>query len=152
MADLRRIAGEAGLANPRTFIASGNLLFHSDLPDEEVRHLLEIRLTANVGKPVTLTIRTGQELAALAAANPFADEPGNRVFVTFLEADPSPDAIAQARHRTDEQIAPAPRGLYIHYPQGAGQTRLVIPAAKDGTARNMNTVAKLAELAGQPDA
>jgi len=28
-----------------------------------------------------------------------------------------------------------------------GQTKLKIPAAKDGTARNMNTVAKLVEMA-----
>lgn len=148
MADLRRIAAEAGLANSRTYIASGNLLFDSSLPDGDVKQLLETRLAAHTGKAVTLTIRTGAELAALAAANPFADAPGNRVFVTFLDDEPPPDAIEQARHRTDERIAAGRRSFYIHYPAGAGQSRLVIPAAKAGTARNMNTVAKLAELAG----
>jgi len=147
MADLRRIAAELGFANPRTYIASGNLLFDSDLRDAEIKQLLETRLAAHVGKPIWLTLRTGQELAALAVANPFPDAPGNRVYVTLLDSDPAPDAIAQARHHADEQIAPGPRALYIHYPTGLGQSRLVIPAAKAGTARNMNTVAKLAGLA-----
>jgi uncharacterized protein (DUF1697 family) len=31
-----------------------------------------------------------------------------------------------------------------------GRSRLRIPAAKDGTARNLNTVARLAELAAKP--
>lgn len=68
MTDLRRIAAELGLANPRTYIASGNLLFESDLPDAEVKRLLETRLTEHTAKPVTLTLRTAEELAA--AANP----------------------------------------------------------------------------------
>jgi uncharacterized protein (DUF1697 family) len=149
MTDLRRIAAEAGLANPRTYIASGNLLFDSDKPDSEAKNLLETRLTTHVGKPIWLTLRTGQELAAIAAAEPFPEAPGNRLFVTFLDSDPPPGAIDEARNRTDEQIALAPRAIIVHYPPGLGQSRLIIPSAKTGTTRNMNTVAKLAELAGQ---
>jgi uncharacterized protein (DUF1697 family) len=48
----------------------------------------------------------------------------------------------------DEQIALGRREIYVHYPRGQGTSRLIIPAAKAGTARNMNTVMKLAELAG----
>jgi uncharacterized protein (DUF1697 family) len=39
------------------------------------------------------------------------------------------------------------REIYIHYPDGIGRSRLRILAADDGTARNMNTVAKLAAMA-----
>jgi uncharacterized protein (DUF1697 family) len=45
--------------------------------------------------------------------------------------------------------APATREIYVHYGEGIGKSKLRIPAAKAGTARNMNTVAKLAELAAQ---
>jgi uncharacterized protein (DUF1697 family) len=41
------------------------------------------------------------------------------------------------------------REIFIHYPDGMGRSRLRIPAAKAGTARNMNTVARLAELAAR---
>jgi uncharacterized protein (DUF1697 family) len=147
MSDLRRIAAELGLANPRTYIASGNLLFDGDLPDAEVKRLLQTRLTEHTGKPVTLTLRTAEELAAVAAANPFAQAPGNRVYATFLDAAPSSDALTNPKHRTVEEIALGTREIYVHYPEGMGTSRLVVAAASTGTARNMNTVAKLAELA-----
>jgi uncharacterized protein (DUF1697 family) len=37
----------------------------------------------------------------------------------------------------------------VHFPSGQGRSKLRIPAAKTGTARNMNTVAKLAEMAAK---
>ena len=40
--------------------------------------------------------------------------------------------------------------IVVHYPSGMGRSKLKIPAAKTGTARNMNTVAKLAEMASKP--
>jgi uncharacterized protein (DUF1697 family) len=147
MSDLRRVAAELGLANPRTYIASGNLLFDGDRPDAEVKPLLETRLTEHTGKPVTLTLRTAEELAAAAAANPFPNASGNRVYATFLDEPPPASALTNHKHRTVEEIALGPREIYVHYPEGMGRSRLVIPAASTGTARNMNTVAKLAELA-----
>jgi uncharacterized protein (DUF1697 family) len=41
------------------------------------------------------------------------------------------------------------REIYVHYGDGMGSSKLRIPAAKTGTARNMNTIAKLAEMAGR---
>ena len=41
------------------------------------------------------------------------------------------------------------REIYIHYGEGMAKSKLVIPAAKTGTARNMNTVAVLARMAGE---
>jgi uncharacterized protein (DUF1697 family) len=39
------------------------------------------------------------------------------------------------------------REIYVHYRDGMGQSKLVVPAAKAGTARNMNTIATLAKMA-----
>ncbi|MFL6786535.1 MAG: hypothetical protein ACJ8E0_09735 [Sphingomicrobium sp.] len=45
-------------------------------------------------------------------------------------------------------VRAAAREVYVAYGEkGIGRSRLRIPAAEAGTARNMNTVAKLAELA-----
>nr|MBA3835646.1 DUF1697 domain-containing protein [Sphingomonas sp.] len=41
MTELRKIAEDLGFENPRTYIASGNLLFSSDREEAEVRSLLE---------------------------------------------------------------------------------------------------------------
>jgi uncharacterized protein (DUF1697 family) len=42
------------------------------------------------------------------------------------------------------------REIFVHYGSGMGRSKLRIPAAKTGTARNMNTVAKLVEIASKP--
>jgi len=42
------------------------------------------------------------------------------------------------------------REIYIHYGEGMGSSKLKIPAATHGTARNINTVSKLAEMSKAP--
>jgi uncharacterized protein (DUF1697 family) len=59
---------------------------------------------------------------------------------------PPTDAATNVKHRVDEEIHTGKRELYVYYPQGMGQSKLVIPAAARGTARNMNTVAKLVAI------
>ena len=148
MAELKAIADELGLANARTYIASGNLLLDTDLPEVRVKAMLEERLEAYAGKPVGVLVRSGAEMARVATANPFADAPGNRVVAIFLDQAPPLGALDEVRGQKDERIALGAREIYVHYGDGMADSRLVIPAAKAGTARNMNTVAKLASLAG----
>ncbi|MGI4731227.1 MAG: hypothetical protein ACRYFW_05715 [Janthinobacterium lividum] len=46
----------------------------------------------------------------------------------------------------DEQVGLGKRALFVLYTEGMANTRLRIPSDRTGTARNMNTVAKLAEI------
>jgi uncharacterized protein (DUF1697 family) len=147
MTELKEIARELGLGSPKTFIASGNLLFTSDKGEAELKAELEGVIAAHMGKPVGVMVRTMREMEAAAAANPFTDQPGNRVVAIFLDTPPPKDAAANAKNVVDERLALGGREIYVHYPNGQGESKLRIPAAADGTARNMNTVAKLAELA-----
>jgi uncharacterized protein (DUF1697 family) len=147
MEDLRRIAAKLGLGSPRTYIASGNLLFTSNRREESLKAALEKQLAEQMGAPVGVMIRTAEEMAAVAKANPFAGEPGNKVVAIFLDQAPAGDAGDQARNVAGERIEIGKREIYVHYPEGQGRSKLVIPAAASGTARNMNSVARLAELA-----
>jgi uncharacterized protein (DUF1697 family) len=147
MAELKAIGAELGLGTPRTFIASGNLLFTSARSEVDLREMLERRLAGHMGAEVPVMIRTAEEMSAVAAANPFPDMPGNRVYAIFLNAPPAPDALDHAKNVTDERMALGRREIYVAYPGGMGTSKLRIPAAVAGTARNMNTVAKLADLA-----
>lgn len=149
MTELKAMCDTAGFAKARTYIASGNALFESDLAEAEVKAVLEAALERYAGKPVGVMVRTATEMAAVAAANPWADQPGNRVAAIFLDASPPSDALEHAVGVTTEKMALGRREIYVHYPDGQADTKLRIPAAKAGTARNLNTVAKLAELAGQ---
>jgi uncharacterized protein (DUF1697 family) len=49
----------------------------------------------------------------------------------------------------DEEIKLGKREIYVHYGKGMAKSKLVIPAALTGTARNMNTVATLAKMAAE---
>jgi len=148
MAELKRIAEDLGFANPRTFIASGNLLFTSDDSEAEVRKALEKRLAEHMGKPVAVMVRSAAEMAAVATANPFGDAPGKRVLVTFLPEPPPKGALDQAKGHDGERLALGSREIYVDYCGTLlGRSKLRIPAAAEGTGRNMNSVAKLARMA-----
>ena len=142
--DLRAIGTKVGLHDCRTYVASGNLLFRSDDPPSQIQERLEAALGDHMDAAVPVVLRTAAEMADVAKNNPFPQEAGNKVAVYFFGA--AADS-AGAKNQTSERIVAAPRELYVHYPDGIGASKLSIPAARSATARNMNTVAKLAELA-----
>ena len=105
MAELKGIAEELGFGSPRTFIASGNLVFTSGWSEAQVRRALEQGLESYMGKPVAVMVRTAAEMAAVAKANPFGDAPSNQVLVTFLQEPPPKDALEKVRGRDGERLA-----------------------------------------------
>jgi uncharacterized protein (DUF1697 family) len=149
MEDLRALCAELGFAEVRTYIASGNVIFTSRKSEIHIKTALEARLEAYAGKKVGVLVRTATEMAQVSAANPFPDKAPNRTVAIFLDAAPPRDTLDRMTGRKDEEIALGKREIYVHYGEGMGTSRLKIPAAIAGTARNMNTVAKLAELAAE---
>jgi uncharacterized protein (DUF1697 family) len=149
MADLKAIADKLGLKQARTYIASGNLLFVSGKKEEPLRRALEKEMKAHMGREVRVMLRTAAEMDAVVRANPFTDQAGNQVQAFFMNQPPPDDLLATIRNKADdERVASGQREVFVAYGErGIGKSRLKIPAADAGTARNMNTVAKLAELA-----
>ena len=127
----------------------GNVVFTSDHDAARVKAGLEGKLLAWAGKPVGVMLRTAEEMRAVLAGNPFPQAAPNRTVAIFL--DTPPGELDGVRNRTDEEIRLGAREIYVHYPSGMGQSKLVIPLASSGTARNMNTVAKLADMAAALD-
>jgi len=152
MADLREMCVQIGFRDVQTYIASGNVVFEADGTAAEVQATLAARLADYAGKPVGVLIRDAAEMAAILAANPFADQPGNKVVTMFLDAPATAADLATARHVQGEEMARGAREIYVHYALGQGPSKLLIPAAAAGTARNMNTVAKLAAMVAAPPA
>lgn len=146
MADLRTMCEAVGFADVRTYIASGNVVFRTKGSADKAKAVLEKALAEYAGKPVGVAVRAHEELAAVAAGNPFPDAAGNRLVVVFLDAPPPADALDRVSHRTDERIALGRREIYIDYGSGMRDSKLKIPAAKAGTGRNLNTVMKLIEM------
>ena len=138
MAELKAMALELGFQNPRTHIASGNLVFQSDLSVDEAGARLAARLAAYAGKPVGVLMRSPAELQALLAANPYPEGLPNQVLVTLLPEAPAGSLRVQGLQ--DEAWQLIGRELWVHYPSGAGRSKLRIAGAEAGTARNLNTL------------
>src|ERR1700722_17473206 len=147
MSDLKEICEELGFGAVRT--ASGNVVFTSRKSEAAVKANLEKRLETYAGKPVGVLVRTAAEMAQVLGENPFPKAAPNRTMAVFLDRSPPADTLAGIRGRKDEEIRLGRREIYIHYGAGMGASKLVISAAKAGTARNMNTVAVLAKMAGE---
>ncbi len=146
MADLKVLCTKAGFHEVETYIASGNVVLNSDLASSKVQAQLMKQLLFYAGKEVGVFVRTAAEMRAVLQGNPFADKDPRYTYVLFLNEQPLPIAVANCPGRVDEELRLANREIYIYYPRGMGQSKLRIRAASAGTARNMNTVAKLVEL------
>ena len=145
MTELKSMCDSSGFVNARTYIASGNVVFESKLPESAVKAKLEKCLASYAGKPVEVLVRTGPEMAAILAKNPFKSRAANATVAIFLDERPPKDALKAITGQAEEEVALGTREIYVHYGAGMGRSKLKIPAAKKGTARNMNTVAKLAD-------
>ncbi|WP_374530325.1 DUF1697 domain-containing protein [Novosphingobium sp.] len=149
MAELKTLCEGLGLESVQTYIASGNVVFASEREEADLRTAIEGAIAARYGKRIGVLVRSASELARVTADNPFADCPGNRVVALFTDEPPSIEGL---RHQREERLAAGVREIFVHYGNGMADSRLVIPAAANGTARNMNTVAKLAQLAALREA
>jgi uncharacterized protein (DUF1697 family) len=150
MADLKAMCGDAGYVRIETYIASGNVIFDSNAEPSRVKAELEDRLLAHTGKLAGVLVRTAPEMAAVLVANPVPAAEPKYTYAIFLDHRPPADALDHVTGQNGEEIRLGDREIFVHYGSGMGRSKLKIPAAKSGTARNMNTVAKLAELASKP--
>jgi uncharacterized protein (DUF1697 family) len=149
MSELRKMCAAEGYSKIQTYIASGNVVFEAKTTPAKIKAALERRLEAHAGRPVGVVVRTPGEMQAVLKANPFPKAAPNRMFAIFLDDRPPPTALDDVRGRQSEELQLGVREIYVHHVEGMAKSKLRIPAARNGTARNMNTVAKLAELASK---
>ena len=149
MSDLKEMCEELGFGAVRTHIASGNVVFTSRKSEAAIKIALERRLEAYADKPVGVLVRDAAEMAQVLADNPFPKAAPNRTMAVFLDRAPPPDTLTGVSGQRGEQIRLGRREIFIHYGEGMAKSKLVIAAARTGTARNMNTVATLARMAAE---
>lgn len=147
MSELKAMCIAEGFEKVQTYIASGNVVFSAGQSELEVKAALEKRLAAYAGKPVDVIVRTAKEMVDVLDANPFPEAPHNWTVAIFLDASPPADTLETLKGRKDEKIGLGVREIYVAYGAGMGRSKLKTPAEANGTARNINTISKLAELA-----
>jgi uncharacterized protein (DUF1697 family) len=144
--ELKAMGEACGFEKVRTFINSGNLLFASDLSEATAKKRVEKRLAEHFGKAVPAFVRNAKEMAEAVARNPFGDDKPSRVMAHFIDEEPTRAMLEAARDVQGERLALGPPLIYVSYGEGIGKSKLKLPAVKQGTARNMNSVAKIAGL------
>jgi len=156
MADFKAMLSGLGFAEPQTLGAAGSAVIGTDAAPAVIEAQLEAALNDSFGLATEVMARGHDDLAAVLAANPFAqmaeDDPGH-LLVLFLKGEPQPAGVARLREKIvgPEIVEAGPACLYIAYPAGIGTSKLtgqVIEKAigLKGTGRNWNTVRKLAAL------
>jgi uncharacterized protein (DUF1697 family) len=155
MGDLRDFITTLGHSEVSTYIQSGNVVMTSHRTD---RATLAAEICDGIqttfGPVVSAVLRTPEELRAALDANPFtAGEDATRVLITFLSGTPSPEGVARLEpdRFLPDRFELAGGELYGYYQNGAGRSKMTLDYFEKrlgvkGTARNLNTVAKLIEL------
>jgi len=161
MADLRSTIEALGCRDVATYIQSGNVVFEaSDQLDEfdepTLASLIGRSVVERHGLDVPIVLRTAAEIARIAGAHPDATSgiDPKLLHVMFLDHPPLNDvhaAIDPALYEPDGWTVDG-RQIYVRYPNGSARSKLTIDVFEKAfdvtaTARNLNTVRKLAEIA-----
>jgi len=151
MGELRAGLEDAGFANVRTLLQSGNvvLLHHGD--GQEVEARVRRILTERFGLGVDVVVRDEDALRAIVADDPLAGvaTDGSRRFVVFCSEQHDPARLPEVA--PPEQLVCRPMELHAWCPDGMRDGRLMTdlgrrPPAPVTTFRNWNTVMKLASM------
>ncbi|MGE0803511.1 MAG: DUF1697 domain-containing protein [Lautropia sp.] len=154
---LREKLTKAGFRNVATYINSGNAVLRSELPRSAVVSAVAELCARAFGFDKAVYALTRAEWNGLITRNPFPDAVAVPKFLhlAVLEARPDDAKVEALRaFATDgERIAVVGKAAYLHTPGGFGRSELAARFDKGigvpNTARNWNTVLKLAELAGE---
>jgi uncharacterized protein (DUF1697 family) len=158
MDDLRAVYTSLKLENPQTYVQSGNIIFRTkekNLPQlsKKIQDAFEKKFKF---RPDVI-LRTVDEFRSAIDASPFADRPdleAGKILVSFLAAPPPKEVHAAFDRFRDypEQVHLKGSELYIYFPNGAGKSKLPWSSLEKllkvtGTARNLNSVTKILEMA-----
>ncbi|HEX4785010.1 MAG TPA: DUF1697 domain-containing protein [Candidatus Sulfotelmatobacter sp.] len=163
MAALRALYKSLNFEDAHTYVQSGNVIFRTkEKLSPALAKKIQTAIERKFGCRSEIILRTADELRKTIAATPFPAsrglEPG-KVLVTFLAADPGPDANAALLKLKNhpEELHLKGRELYIYFPNGAGKSKLpwssIAKLLKtEGTARNWNSISKVLAIAEEMEA
>jgi uncharacterized protein (DUF1697 family) len=160
MADLRSLLETLPAAEVATYLQSGNVVFSSEAADPDaLADAIASRIRSETGLEVTVLVRTAEEFARVARANPFLagdpDGDGPGLHVTFLTEPPEDSRVASLTSAVDayapDSFRIVERQVYLHCPNGYGRTKLnnsffEKKLARPATTRNWRTVTALAAM------
>ncbi|HEX7707071.1 MAG TPA: DUF1697 domain-containing protein [Thermoanaerobaculia bacterium] len=158
MSELRLACEDLGWAAVQTYIQSGNVVFRAKASAVALERELERAIERRFGLSIPVLVRTAHRWSEYVARNPFPEESrgeANRVMLGLCKATLKESAVEELRARAllGERIVGKEDALWIHFPEGAGKSKLASlldrHAGAPVTMRNWRTALQLEELAGQ---
>jgi uncharacterized protein (DUF1697 family) len=152
-----RAAFEAlGFGKVSTYIQSGNVVFQTPADLRIADKQIEERISSEFGFPISVLLRTTQELDEVVKGNPFLDRSDidqSQLHVTFL-SDTAPETAGKSLQPLAgpaELFQVNGREIYLYCPNGYGTTKLSNMAIEKklgigATTRNWRSVKALLEL------
>lgn len=161
MAALRALCQQLGLADVRTYIQSGNIVFSSAEEEAALRPKLEDALETVFGFAIPVTLRPADELVSLLARFPFGEAQRNAAseatdaeteYVYLWQEPPSDGALRKALDGYDgaDLCALHGRSLYLLCSVSIRDSKLAARIGKafpPATARNLRTLGEVARMA-----
>ncbi|MCA1406793.1 DUF1697 domain-containing protein [Ensifer sp. IC3342] len=156
MTDLRAMAERLGYLEPRTLVATGNIVF--DAPERllaDIEAELESAFAVKFGRHVDIIARCGEDWQKLAAGNPFPAESEadpTRVHVRVMRSPLHPDVLEMFRGHCSrgERMEIVGGDLWVDFGGKASESKLlgVLTTRRldVGTFRNWNTVRGLRDM------
>jgi len=156
MADLRAVLAGLGCTGARTLLQRGKGVVDAEgRPAGRLEEDIAAGIAGMTGLSVRCLVRESPELDAVIAANPFGHvTDGARLYAMFLSAQPDPRLVTEhdPAGLDPGRISLGDRVIYHWCPDGYSQAPPVAAYTEKKlqvavTARNWNTVTKLAALA-----
>ena len=153
MAALREMAASFGWREPKTHLASGNLVVTVKGSPAAAARKLEAEIATHFGFHTDVIVRTAAPFASYLEDNPFPEAAGKEPGRVVLLANGPPAADCEARLRervnADESVRVVRDGVWVHYAGSVAASKLT-PVYVDkcvgspATGRNWRTVQALA--------
>ena len=153
MTELRKlIFAMSSDENVQTYIASGNAIFRATGDAVTMAELLRSAIQESFGFDVPVLVLTDVAMENVLKSCPFPDAIGNQAHAYLCFGAPTlNDAAIAALQAPSETVTVVGQTVWLHAPEGVGRSKL---AAKlefligvEATARNLNTLRKMAEMA-----
>jgi uncharacterized protein (DUF1697 family) len=163
MEDLRGLYESLELNEARTYVQSGNVIFRTrEKNAAKLARKVQEAIGRKFGFCPEVVVRTIEEMRHSLDSNPFRsrrDIEASKLLITFLAAEPGKQAQATLRNLKiqREELHLIGRELYIYFPDGIGKSKVPWSSVEKllgvpGTARNLNSVVRMLEIAEQLEA
>ncbi len=157
---LRQLFDKIGLANSRTYIQSGNVVFQGEKTNpQELKNKIADAIANTFGFDVPVLVKELGEFKRIVENNPFAGNKtidASHLHVTFLSGQPDPEKLRNMKesHCQADEFHLIGQAIYLYCPNGYSKSKLTngFLESKLGvtaTTRNWKTANELIALAQQ---